>query len=167
MKSACIITALALLAFACSTSKPPPSTDPGSNTDTGSTEADGGNDGGTPNGNGDGAPPSGGNADAGPPCSGEASSQSCVGCCASAHQSGAALFNSTLLKCLCLTDNCSADCKDTYCAATPKNPDNACNACVDKQRDNCAKTVEDACTPDEDCKAFNQCLTDAECSKKK
>lgn len=164
MNSARIVTALALVTLACSPSKSSPTPTPDTNIDG---KGNGEDDGGAPKGTAEaGTTPTTDNQDSGPPCSGEATAQACVGCCASTHESGAKLFENTLAKCLCAKDKCSTDCNDTYCATTPKTPNNACNACVDKQRDNCAKPVEDACTPDEGCSSFNQCLIDAACGKK-
>ena len=102
-------------------------------------------------------------------CAEQASLQGCAQCCATNHPAGYKTFEDSLLACACEgtgadggTGPCATACGDTACAATPANPDAACNKCLQDsvgQGGACQQAVSDACTADKECLAQQQCAS--------
>lgn len=99
-------------------------------------------------------------------CKKKALQGDCVSCCQEIEPDGAKVYSAELIKCICLEDNCKTDCKATLCAASPKNPDTACNSCAGTAQQTCGEPVLTACDADAKCKVFNACLNTATCGTK-
>jgi hypothetical protein len=102
-----------------------------------------------------------------PECSDTTTGQECIQCCAEAHTKGYQAYMGTLIKCLCEAAQCATECATTICGTTPKNPDAACNDCINSKAQSCEKPLETACTASQDCMDFTQCGAEASCNTKK
>lgn len=92
-------------------------------------------------------------------CGDEADADACTDCCISENQAGAKVYIEALVACACKADVCATECESTYCAATPKNPDATCNACLDeKLQASCEEELGTKCTASKDCMSFNSCM---------
>lgn len=101
-------------------------------------------------------------------CAQEATLQACGQCCVTNHTAGYKVFQDALLDCACKGTGadggapCATECGATVCAATPKNPDQACNTCLQGsigQTGACNDAVATACTANADCVAQQKCVT--------
>lgn len=99
-------------------------------------------------------------------CAAETMQTACVTCCSNKHESGAAVYFTALIDCMCLAANCAKECAPTICDPALKNPDAACNACMSGKNAACNASVSAACAPDADCVAFNACVGDSGCQGK-
>lgn len=104
--------------------------------------------------------------DAGPPdCKKTESQAECASCCGDQHKAGFKIYQDAIKACVCSAEVCGTECKTTLCAN--KNPTQACATCAnDKQQDSCQQPVSDACGADDDCLAWNACVTKANCGAK-
>ncbi len=167
MKTASITVAFVastLLAIACTTT----TTTTSSSSSSGSSGTDGGKDAGKSS-----SSSSSGSTDeedsgtsTGGTCADESTLQACANCCASEYPKGAAAYQKAIFDCLCKPANCETECSATACAATPKDPDQACNTCLDTKQDSCQQEFSDSCSASSDCVDFAKCLQDNECAKK-
>jgi hypothetical protein len=112
-------------------------------------------------------------------CGAEADLNGCVSCCAKAYQKGATFLLTSVIACGCQgtgskvdagagSGPCAADCAATICAASAKNADQKCGACLDKivaQGGSCYDSVATACQKNADCTANQGCLQ-AQCASK-
>lgn len=92
-------------------------------------------------------------------CADETTAASCGQCCQTEHEKGSTTYLTALLECACQADVCATACKTTYCAATPKNADAACEECIDGEAFGtaCEAPIQTACEADADCVALIQC----------
>jgi hypothetical protein len=106
-------------------------------------------------------------------CGAETTLQACGTCCITNHQAGYKTFQASLLACACTGTGadggapCSTECGATICAATPKNPDAACSACLQASigaGGGCQEKLTTDCTADKDCLAEQTCV--AQCKGK-
>jgi hypothetical protein len=101
------------------------------------------------------------------PCAGETTANACSQCCGSLHQDGAATYIGAVMACMCQDSTCNAACEPTLCNAdNPRDPDGACNACIQSKAGSCATDIKTACTADADCVAFDQCIAESGCLSK-
>ena len=110
-------------------------------------------------------------------CGAEATLSACGTCCGNGHKTGATNSLQMILACACAGTGakdagaagpCATACAATFCASTPKNPDAACNTCIQnslKQGGACFDGVNAACGADKECVAYNTCLND-QCASK-
>jgi hypothetical protein len=100
-------------------------------------------------------------------CGAEATLQGCGSCCVQNHQAGYKVFQDSVLACVCKGTGadggvgpCATECAATICAATPKNPDAACNTCLQS-----SIGADGACTAkvSSDCQASTECLAEQKC----
>lgn len=167
MKSASIVVALAFVAIAaiaCTTTDSPPGNVPPSDAgqDVASTvdgdassSSSSSSSGGTEK-----------DATSNPKCFEEPSQVACVQCCSTLHEAGAITYLGASIECMCLPENCKADCESTYCGELPKDPDAQCATCIKQKETSCTNAISTACGADPDCVVFNQCLVDARCTTK-
>jgi hypothetical protein len=136
--------------------------DGGAKTDAAKSDAarEGGGGGGGDGGGGGGGGGDGGGGGGGDTACGQMStSDDCITCCQGNHQQGSATFVAAVRNCACGPTVCQTECSATYCASQPKNPDTACNNCLNsKLQTSCQGPVSQACSPQPDCVAFNSCL---------
>jgi hypothetical protein len=107
-------------------------------------------------------------------CTSMATKAACGQCCLTNHSSGAGTFTTATIACACHdtgvdggTDGgagpCAEQCAATICAATPANPDNTCQTCLEAQISTaggaCADYVATQCQAVTDCVAEQTCLT--------
>jgi hypothetical protein len=169
---ACLITAAALVGCSSSTNGSTDGTTDagGTGKDSGSsTTKDGGSSGNKDSGTtGDtDADIGGGNDDAGNPddqCAQAGSKQACNTCCAQGHQAGYQTYVQALLTCACKPGNCDTECSATACQNPPKQPDTACNTCINgvtapDAGAGCLNDLKTACTADQDCVALIKCAS--------
>lgn len=106
-------------------------------------------------------------------CGAESTLQACGTCCITNHKSGYDIFQASLLACACKGTGadggtpCATECGTTICAATPKNPDAACNTCLQASigaGGACQEQLTADCTADKDCLAEQTCV--AQCKGK-
>ena len=57
-------------------------------------------------------------------------------------------------------------CESTFCAAEPKDPDAACNACITAETAVCSTIIQADCTADPDCVAFDKRVAESACLSK-
>jgi hypothetical protein len=99
-------------------------------------------------------------------CANETSFDTCLDCCATAHEDGANTFYGTYIDCLC-TAACATECSASLCdTANPTAPDAACDACISANGTMCQSDVAAACSADPDCIAFDKCVGDSDCENK-
>jgi hypothetical protein len=105
-----------------------------------------------------------------PTCAAAATNADCQKCCRDAHTDGYTAFADALVTCACKSGNCDTACGATVCAATPKNPDDTCNAClanVQKTGGACVDDIKAVCDdPSKPCYAFEQCIATSACNSK-
>jgi hypothetical protein len=106
-------------------------------------------------------------------CAAMATKNDCGMCCIAAHKAGYDVFQKTLLDCTCKGTGadggapCATDCATTICAATPKNADATCNACLQASINSggaCQGSVAATCQADPGCLAEQKCIQP--CTKK-
>lgn len=102
-------------------------------------------------------------------CGGSSSLEACVTCCGTNHKAGETAQLQMILACVCQGTGakdaganapCAAACGATICASTPKNPDAACNSCLQAavaQGGACYDGVSQACLANKDCSDYNTC----------
>ncbi|MBS2014556.1 MAG: hypothetical protein JST00_16840 [Deltaproteobacteria bacterium] len=140
--------------------------------DSGASSSSSGSSGSSSGSSGSSGTPSGDDA-----CGKESTQQACGECCIKNHTKGYQTFVTALLACACGGPGggdagagpCAAACKTTVCAATPSNPDAACNSCLQGTlgaSGACNQAVADACQPDADCVAQQSCVS-KNCQSKK
>jgi hypothetical protein len=101
-------------------------------------------------------------------CAAEATKAACGQCCVTNHQAGAKVIQDSVLGCACQGTGadsgapvCATECAATACAATPAQPDTACNNCLSMsiaQGGACQQAASDACTASTDCVAEQKCI---------
>lgn len=106
-------------------------------------------------------------------CGAETTLQGCGTCCVTNHAAGYKTFQGSLLPCACMGTGadggapCATECGTTICAATPKNPDATCNACLQASIGSggaCQEKLTTDCSADKDCVAEQTCV--AQCKGK-
>lgn len=96
-------------------------------------------------------------------CTQAGSTNACIGCCQTNHQTGSNTFIQAAQTCECTSPGaCKTPCAATYCAATPQTPDTTCNTCISNSLDPdaggaCLTPIETACNGDPDCQAYLAC----------
>jgi hypothetical protein len=82
----------------------------------------------------------------------------CQACCSNNHTTGYDTFVTALLSCACGAGGCTTVCASTACAATPSNPNAACNNCLNDVQTApdggpgvCDSDIANACNADPDC----------------
>lgn len=95
------------------------------------------------------------------------SASECSNCCATNHLTGYKVYEKSMLDCACkgtgASDSkaaCATECESTMCAATPANPDQACNDCLDKalgETGTCLGALQKDCTGSDECMALIGC----------
>jgi hypothetical protein len=100
-------------------------------------------------------------------CAAETTLQACGTCCATNHKTGYTTFITAVVACACSGTGadggapCATECGATLCAATPKNPDAACNTCLQASIGTggaCQEKLTTDCSADTDCVAQQKCL---------
>jgi hypothetical protein len=121
----------------------------------GSSGSSGSGDGGSSSGSGDAAK-----------CAAETTLQKCATCCGFTDDVDEVFFRG-FDKCVC-EGPCKTQCADTYCAATPDEPSQACGECLDSDAagEQCDPVGEAECEKDAKCKAFAACDQAAKCGDK-
>lgn len=158
------IVTLAGLVVACSSTTTVTSTDPGTDASTKETGTTG-----TPKDSGITTAPddAGTTGDPDTACGAEATLQACGTCCVTAHKAGYTVFQDSILACACKGTGadggapCATECAATICAATPANPDTACNTCLQGSigmGGGCQQQVSTDCTGNADCVAEQKCV---------
>ncbi|MBX3233982.1 MAG: hypothetical protein KIT84_34410 [Labilithrix sp.] len=109
-----------------------------------------------------------GKKDAGPPdCKKTDLQAACVQCCGDQHKAGFKTYNDAIKSCICTEELCGTPCKTTFCATPQKNPTSqACPDCANEKQAECQDALGEACGADEDCVAWNECVTKAGCQNK-
>jgi hypothetical protein len=79
---------------------------------------------------------------------------------------GAGAYLFAVSECVCVDARCQRECGDTFCAAEPKDPDSACNACITANTGPCTAQIKASCTADPDCVAFDTCMGESGCTTK-
>lgn len=102
-------------------------------------------------------------------CAAETTKTACGDCCITNHAAGAKVIEDSVLGCACMGTGadggapvCMTECAATACAATPANPDTACNTCLQAsigQGGGCQAAVSSACTASADCVAEQKCIS--------
>jgi hypothetical protein len=96
-------------------------------------------------------------------CAAEATLDACGKCCTTNHSAGYQVFANAIIKCACEGPTaggpgaCATECAATLCAATPKQPDQACLACANasvQTNGACQPPVVAACNANADCVDF-------------
>jgi hypothetical protein len=92
-------------------------------------------------------------------CLMQADGNACFQCCGMNHTDGATTYQNTVLECACRDTTCKSACASTFCAATPKAADSACNTCLDGMaaQTACSDALGTACTGD--CQDFYDCAS--------
>ena len=90
----------------------------------------------------------------------------CSDCCANAHQAGAAVGDQAYGDCLCQTPGtCATECANSFCAGSLPQPGDTCDTCM-QGATACDQAAVTACEGNADCKAFEACMTTANCDNK-
>jgi hypothetical protein len=104
-------------------------------------------------------------------CAAEATRQACGSCCIKNHPAGAKAIQDSVEACACKgtgadggTAPCMGmtECGTTFCAATPAQPNAACNTCLQASLGSggaCQGSVSAACSASPDCVAEQKCIT--------
>lgn len=138
------------------------------------TDDDGGpREGGTKEGGGGGGGEGGGGGgDPDEACGEEPTKLACGQCCATNHQTGYKVFETSLLECACdgtgavdagAGGPCATACATTVCATPAKQADTACDTCIagtiGSAMAPCLAHVVSACQNEPDCLAQQQCVS--------
>lgn len=99
-------------------------------------------------------------------CSDKPKQAACTSCCVNAHMDGAGAYLFAVSQCVCVDTRCQRECGTTFCAAEPKDPDAACNACITANTGPCTAQIKALCTADPDCVAFDTCMGESGCTTK-
>ncbi len=99
-------------------------------------------------------------------CSDKPKQAACTTCCVNAHMDGAGAYLFAVSECVCVDARCQRECGTTFCAAEPKDPDAACNACITANTGPCTAQIKAFCTADPDCVAFDTCMGESDCTTK-
>ena len=99
-------------------------------------------------------------------CSDKPKQAACTSCCVNGHMDGAGAYLFAVSECVCVDTRCQRECGDTFCAAEPKDPDAACNACITANTGPCTAQIKASCTADPDCVAFDTCMGESGCTTK-
>jgi hypothetical protein len=101
-------------------------------------------------------------------CAAETTRQACGSCCIMNHAAGAKAIQDSVEACACKgtgadggTPACMTECATTFCAATPAQPNAACNTCLQASigaGGACQASVGAACTASPDCVAEQKCI---------
>ncbi len=101
-------------------------------------------------------------------CAAETTRQACGSCCIKNHPAGAKAIQDSVEACACKgtgadsgTPACMTECASTFCAATPAQPNAACNTCLQGSigaGGACQASVSAACTASADCVAEQKCV---------
>lgn len=95
------------------------------------------------------------------------SASDCNNCCADNHTDGYDVYMGSIINCACkgtgASDSkpaCATECEATLCAATPANPDKACNDCLDAalaKTGTCIGALQTDCTGSDACMSLISC----------
>lgn len=99
-------------------------------------------------------------------CGDKPKQAACTSCCVNAHMDGAGAYLFAVSECVCVDARCQRECGATFCAADPKDPDAACNACITANTGPCSAQIKTSCTADPDCVAFDKCMGESGCTTK-
>jgi hypothetical protein len=153
---------IAVVACTNSTDTTSSSSSGGSSGSTSSSSSSSGSSGGKSDG---GSTSSSGGVDA-TKCAAETTLQKCATCCGFTDAVDEIFFKG-FDTCAC-NGPCKTQCADTYCAATPSEPNQACGECLDADAtgEQCDPAGEAECEKDAKCKAFAACDLAAKCGDK-
>lgn len=99
-------------------------------------------------------------------CGDKPKQAACTSCCVNAHMDGAGAYLFAVSECVCVDARCQRECGATFCAAEPKDPDAACNACITANTGPCTAQIKASCTAEPDCVAFDTCMGESGCTTK-